>query len=318
MKATRSIVSAISRARHGDDRFLDELFEPIERADARRVGVDRGDAAGMAGVPGLQEIERLGPRTSPTMMRSGRSRRVERTRSEMPDDARPRAQRHGVRRGALQLARVLDQDDDALVDARAISASKRVGQGGLAELVPPAIEDVAAGRRRPGGGARPAAAAHDAVGDIVVEGESRLGGLADREAGPRATTGGSTPSNRSPVSPSPCGGSSAADDRRAGVDLGPDVAGDQPDDPLDLRRRQHARRCRRALRPADVRSAATPSGLTITSTTRGSAKRRLRWPAPWRCAASPCDDRRKCRAGHRVAPVHRRCCRRPAAIWRAT
>ena len=46
-------------------------------------------------------------------------------------------------------------------------------------------------------------------------------------------TGGSTPSNRSPA-PSSCGGSSAATIGIAGMDLGADVAGDQPDDPLDL------------------------------------------------------------------------------------
>ena len=46
-------------ARHGDDRLLDELLQPIERG-ARRIGVHGGDAAGMAGVPGLQHVERFG------------------------------------------------------------------------------------------------------------------------------------------------------------------------------------------------------------------------------------------------------------------
>ena len=41
-----------------DDGFLDELFEAAQRAE-RSAGVDRADAAGMAGAPGLQEIERL-------------------------------------------------------------------------------------------------------------------------------------------------------------------------------------------------------------------------------------------------------------------
>ena len=52
------MVSAIS-ARDGDDRFLDELFETAQRADAG-AGVDRADAAGMAGAPGFEEVERSG------------------------------------------------------------------------------------------------------------------------------------------------------------------------------------------------------------------------------------------------------------------
>ena len=46
------------RARDRDDGFLDELLEPAQRAD-RRSGVQRADAAGMAGSPGLEEIEGL-------------------------------------------------------------------------------------------------------------------------------------------------------------------------------------------------------------------------------------------------------------------
>src|SRR5579885_3033644 len=46
------------RARDRDDGFLDELLETAERADGG-AGVDRADAAGMAGAPGLQEVERL-------------------------------------------------------------------------------------------------------------------------------------------------------------------------------------------------------------------------------------------------------------------
>ena len=48
------------RTRHGDDGFLDELFETAQSAEPG-PGVDSADAAGMAGAPGLQEVERLGP-----------------------------------------------------------------------------------------------------------------------------------------------------------------------------------------------------------------------------------------------------------------
>ena len=47
------------RAGHGDDGFLDELLQPAQRADGG-ARVQRADAAGMAGAPGFQEIERLG------------------------------------------------------------------------------------------------------------------------------------------------------------------------------------------------------------------------------------------------------------------
>src|SRR5215469_7809224 len=47
------------RPRHGDDRFLDELLEPPQRADGG-AGVDRADPTRMASPPGLQEIQRLG------------------------------------------------------------------------------------------------------------------------------------------------------------------------------------------------------------------------------------------------------------------
>ena len=48
---------------------------------ARVVGVDRRQRAFVAGVHGLEHVERLAPRTSPMMMRSGRIRKLLRTRS---------------------------------------------------------------------------------------------------------------------------------------------------------------------------------------------------------------------------------------------
>lgn len=44
------------RTRNGDDRFLNELFHPAQRADGA-AGVDRADA--MAGAPCLQQVQRL-------------------------------------------------------------------------------------------------------------------------------------------------------------------------------------------------------------------------------------------------------------------
>ena len=62
-------------AGHHDHRF--ETGDGV----ARRVGVQRGQRAFVAGVHGLQHVERFGPRHSPMMMRSGRIRRALRTRS---------------------------------------------------------------------------------------------------------------------------------------------------------------------------------------------------------------------------------------------
>lgn len=45
------------RARGGEDDFLDELAKPIEHGPGV-VGVDRGDAAGVARVPRFQKFER--------------------------------------------------------------------------------------------------------------------------------------------------------------------------------------------------------------------------------------------------------------------
>ncbi len=44
------------RARHGDYGFLNELLETAQRPE-RRAGVNGGDATGMSGAPGLQQVE---------------------------------------------------------------------------------------------------------------------------------------------------------------------------------------------------------------------------------------------------------------------
>src|SRR3546814_3387697 len=62
---------ADQRAGHGHDGFLDELLHPAQRAE-RRAGVNGADAAGMAGAPGLEEVERSEEHTSElqSLMRS--------------------------------------------------------------------------------------------------------------------------------------------------------------------------------------------------------------------------------------------------------
>ena len=120
-----------------------------------------------------------GPRTSPIGIRSGRSRRDERTRSESEADAVLGAQRHEIGRCALQLARVLDQHHP--VAGLGDFGEERVDQRGLAGRGPAGDEDVPA---LTDGGAKQLGlrAGHDAGLDVVVEREDRDGGPPDREA----------------------------------------------------------------------------------------------------------------------------------------
>ena len=80
-------------------------------APMRRAGVDGADAAGMAGAPGLQEIERLG--AAHLADRDAVGPQAQRGADEIGERGRAvlGAQRHQVRRGALQLAGILDQHD---------------------------------------------------------------------------------------------------------------------------------------------------------------------------------------------------------------
>ena len=75
-------------------------------------------------------------------MRSGRRRSEERTRSESDDHAVLGAQRHEVRRGALQLARVLDQHH--AIGGLGDLGEQRVGERGLAGRGAAGDEDVLA------------------------------------------------------------------------------------------------------------------------------------------------------------------------------
>jgi hypothetical protein len=103
-------------------------------------------------------------------------------------------------------------------------------------------------------------------GDVIVEREHGDGGLADRE-GRRGTTGGSSPSNRSPVS-----GSSAETRGRPGMNLGADVVRDQANDALAIGWRQSLPV---SESHSDSRSTQSrPSGLSITSTIASSSRSR--------------------------------------------
>ena len=129
------------RARDGDHRFLDQLLEPSQRTDGG-PGMDRADAARMTGAPGLQQVQRfgaahladgdaIGPQPQRCAHQIGQGR-----------DPVLGAQGHEVGGQALQLARVLDQDDAVrgLGDLR----QQRIGQGRLAGRGAARDEDVGA------------------------------------------------------------------------------------------------------------------------------------------------------------------------------
>jgi hypothetical protein len=129
------------RARDGDDGFLDELFEAAQRADGG-AGVDRADAAGMAGAPGFEEVERLG--AAHLADRDAVGAQAQRGAHEIGERGDAVLGPHGdeVGRGALQLARVLD-DDDAIGRLRDLG-EQRVGERGLAGRGAAGDEDVGA------------------------------------------------------------------------------------------------------------------------------------------------------------------------------
>ena len=143
------------------------------------AGMDGADAAGMAGAPGLEQVERFG--AAHLADRDAVGAQAQRGADEIGerDDAVLGAQRDEVGRGALQLARVLDQDD-AIGGLRDFG-EQRVGERGLAGRGAAGDEDVRARRRRPARSVVGLVGRHDAGRDIVVEREDRDGGLADRE-----------------------------------------------------------------------------------------------------------------------------------------
>ena len=189
----------------------------------------------MARVPCLEHVQRFAPANfaDDDAVRPKPERRAHQVRHRR--DAGTGTQRHAVRRRALELARILDEDHPLVL--RRELGEKRVGEGRLARAGPAGDQDVAAlydrerqQARRLGG--------HDAVLHIVGERVDPRGWLADREARRGGDRGQDT---FEPLSSHAFGvrRQLGADDRRGAVYLGAGVARHQPDDPLDLRRIQH-------------------------------------------------------------------------------
>ncbi len=185
--------------------------------------MDRADAARVARAPGLEQVERLGPANLAD--RDAVGPQTERGTDELRQrrDAILGSERHQVRRGALQLARVLDQHD--AIAGLGDLGKKRVDQGGLASGRPARDQDVATmgdrdlQRHSLRGG-------HDAGGDVVGEREHRDRRLADGERRCRDDR------REQPLEALARLRQLGRDARLAGVDLGADMMRNQPDDPL--------------------------------------------------------------------------------------
>ena len=137
------------RARHARHGFEDQLLEPVERR-AGGAGMDRANPAGMAGTPGFEQIEGLGPADLADRNSVGAQSQA-RTDEIAEGDARRGSQRNDVGCVAAQLARVLDQNDP--VAGRSRNTEQRVGQRRLAGRGAAGDEDVGAvaNRLREGG-----------------------------------------------------------------------------------------------------------------------------------------------------------------------
>jgi hypothetical protein len=123
----------------------------------------------------LRRSSASAPRTSPIGMRSGAGA-ARSGRDRQRDDAILGAHGDEVGRGALQLARVLDQDD--AIGGLGDFGQQRIDQRGLAGAGAARDEDVGAGATP----WRAAASAADMIpARIIVEREHRDGGLADGE-----------------------------------------------------------------------------------------------------------------------------------------
>ena len=128
------------RARRRVHDLLDELAEPIEHR-ARVVRVDGGDAARMARVPGLEELE--GRAVAHLADQDAIRAKPHRRHDGVAPRMHPRLHEHlqAVGRLALDLRRVLD-DVDAVGRVLGDDLDERVGERRLARARPAADEDV--------------------------------------------------------------------------------------------------------------------------------------------------------------------------------
>src|SRR3546814_5616138 len=81
---------------NGDDIFRNELFDTVQRGP-RAVGMDGGDAAGMAGIPGLEHVEGFPAPHFADDDAVGSQAQGGAHQIGHADNARPRSERHRIR-----------------------------------------------------------------------------------------------------------------------------------------------------------------------------------------------------------------------------
>ena len=212
------------RARHGDHAFLDKLFEPPQRAK-RRTSVKRADPAWMTGAPRFQQIKcfctahlangnAVGPQTQRRSDKIGQGR-----------NAVLGPQRHQIGRCALQLQRILDQDDT--VGRGCDLGEQRIGERRLA--CRGAADDQNVLSRSDRSGKRFGLPfAHDPGRHVIGQREHRDSWFADGEA--RGGNHRGQQAFEALAAFRQFGGHT----RYACMNLGADMMGNQPDDALTI------------------------------------------------------------------------------------
>ena len=209
--------------------LLDELAEPIEHR-ARVVGVDGGDAAWMARVPGLEEFQ--GRAVAHLADQDAVGTKPHRGHDGVAPRVHSRLHEHlqAVFRCTLKLRRVLD-DVHPVGRLFGDDPDQGVRERGLARARPAADEDVVVGahgvRERAALAGREESPAH-----VIIEGEDDAGGLSEREDRRIDDRG-----NRRLKARTPRRRQLGRERRALGVELHQHLGGDQAQHPLGVRRR---------------------------------------------------------------------------------
>jgi hypothetical protein len=190
-------------------------------------GVDRADPARMAGAPGFEQIQGLG--AADFAHRNAIGPQPQRRAHQVGErgDAVPGAQRDQVRRLALQLADILDQNDplgglghlgEECVDEGRLAGRRAAGDQNIVSL----RNGIAEGSRRLG--------RHDPRGSVVIESEDRDRRLPDGKGRRRDD-------RRDQAFEALTGFRQLGrDPGRTGMYLCPDMVGDETHDPLAIGR----------------------------------------------------------------------------------
>ena len=189
--------------------------------------MQRANPTGMAGTPSFEEVERFG--AAHLADRNTVGPKAKRRAHEVGKRGGSilRAQRDQVRRGALQLARILDQHHpvarlgdlgEQCIDQRGLAGRGAAGDEDVLSLADALSQQLGLN------------AGHDAGVDVVPEGEHRDRRAPDGEARRRRHR------RNKALEPLPAFRQLGGDPGAAGMDLDANVVGDEADDALGVGR----------------------------------------------------------------------------------